>query len=326
MSLLLFGKEKTQFNWSFSPYSISKHFLTKEADVVHLHWVAHFLDYKALAKLNKPIVWTLHDMQAFLGGFHYLSYQEQHQDYQRLDEMVRIGKEKALRNMNNLTIVSPSQWLLNLSEHSSLFQRFPHKLIPYGLSLETFCTMDKKEAQRYFSISTSKKVVVTVAESFADPRKGAGYLVEALKMLDPNKYLLITVGEGHLQDLKMEQKSLGFVGNEHALAQSYAAADVFVITSVEDNLPNTVLEALACGIPVVGFAIGGIPEMVMDGVNGNLVEKGDIAQLSKVLSELLEDDTSLKQMALGARATAIERFSMEQQANRYKQLYRSILE
>jgi glycosyltransferase involved in cell wall biosynthesis len=116
----------------------------------------------------------------------------------------------------------------------------------------------------------------------------------------------------------------GFVGDERLLSLMYSAADLFVIPSRQDNLPNTVLESLACGLPVVGFDVGGIPEMVRPGVTGLLARSGNIDELGIAIAELLEDDTGRREMALNCRQVAVKEYSLELQASRYVELYRTI--
>jgi glycosyltransferase involved in cell wall biosynthesis len=172
---LLKNKSAVQFSFTQSPFKLHKHPLVLEADIIHLHWVANFLDYSSFFKqVKKPIVWTLHDMYPFSGGFHYKSYESD--EYQILNQEILVQKQEALSQCNNLHIVSPSLWIYKESSASQLLKNFTNYHIPYGLDLNIFKPYLKEGARNYFNIPTNKKIVLFVSEFLQDKRKGLTYL------------------------------------------------------------------------------------------------------------------------------------------------------
>jgi glycosyltransferase involved in cell wall biosynthesis len=166
-----------------------------------------------------------------------------------------------------------------------------------------------------------------VAGSTNNWRKGFVFLAEALaELTELSNLFLVSLGAGKpALNSHIDHLHLGYADNDRLLSFAYSAADVFVISSVQDNFPNTVLEALACGTPVVGFSVGGIPEMVRSGVTGLLAPPGDERALAGAISHLLENDATRAEMSSNCRLIAVEEYSLEVQAKRYIELYRSIL-
>jgi glycosyltransferase involved in cell wall biosynthesis len=323
------------FSTPFSDFDLTELKMFKEADIIHLHWVAGFLDYPSFfSKCKKPVVWTLHDMAPFTGGYHYvgydLSFEESRKEVphfsekqsQLLNEYLTV-KKSSLSKFDRLSIVAPSQWLLNISSKSELFSRFSHSHIPYGLSNQTFCYQDALEAKTKLNLPSDKKILLFVSDSISNPRKGMKILLEALKDIEMDAIQLCCVGkvqESYEQD---GLKVFGNIQDPNQLATIYAAADLFVIPSLEDNLPNTVLEALMCGTPVLGFPIGGIPEMVIPGENGFLASEVSVEGLSKALQFSIENLNQLDRKEISNKAKS--KYSSEIQAKKYLQLYQSLL-
>jgi glycosyltransferase involved in cell wall biosynthesis len=118
---------------------------------------------------------------------------------------------------------------------------------------------------------------------------------------------------------------LEFIEDEEAMSYLYSAADVFVVPSIQDNLPNTALEALSCGVPTAAFGVGGIPEIVRDGVTGVTVPSGDSGELAKAIEELLRAPERRSEISANCRRVAMTEYSLEIQARRYVELYQSLL-
>jgi glycosyltransferase involved in cell wall biosynthesis len=166
-----------------------------------------------------------------------------------------------------------------------------------------------------------------VADSTDNWRKGFVLLAEALSGLTelPNLFLVSLGGDKPALNSHIDHLHLGHTDNDRLLSFAYSAADVFVISSLQDNFPNTVLEALACGTPVVGFSVGGIPEMVRSGVTGLLAPPEDEHALAGDIASLLENDELRTEMSANCRRVAIEEYSLEIQANRYIKLYEALI-
>lgn len=325
ISKLLKDKPKAQFSFSSSPYQLHKHPLVKQVDIINLHWTANFLDYASFfKKIGKPVVWTLHDEYPFSGGFHYKGYEVA--DYQELDKKVRKEKLEALLDFKDLHIVAPSKWLHQEAQQSDLFKRFSHYHIPNGLDTSIFRPYPQAEARTFFGLPQDEKIILFVADSLEDKRKGFVYLLEALKAIKNKALFLLMLGGGQLESIGLPFKHLGFLSEPQQIAMAYAASDVFVIPSLEDNLPNTVLESLACGTPVVGFDTGGIPDMVRHGETGFLAQLKNSQDLANKISQILENDKLAQHIQKNARSIAGNEYQLELQAQRYSALYASILE
>ena len=316
----------------------------RDADIINLHWVAGTLDYlnASLALKDKKIVWTLHDMNPFTGGCHYSGDCEKY--IQRCGACPQLGstieddlsqqtwnqKYYALQNLD-LNIVTPSKWLASCASKSRLLSKNPINVIPYGFPLDTYKPYTQTEIREALNIPENAKVVLFGADSIVNARKGFVYLLEALKRLPSNKeytVVVLTFGafpEGLQIDTKHEIYNLGSISDEHKLALAYSAADVFVIPSLEDNLPNTVVEAMACGVPVVSFDIGGIPDMIDHKKNGFLAKPKDVDSLLEGIDWALSSVDSSTHISALCRKKAETKFSLEIQANAYNELYNTLL-
>lgn len=316
-----------------------------DQDVVNVHWISSFVDYRALmdaARSRSPrFVWTLHDMNAFTGGCHYDRScgrfesscgscpqlgSEREAD---LSRDVLLRKRRALEPVSrgDLHIVTPSRWLAGEVERSSLFGgRFDVSVIPYGLDLEVMQPRPKEAARLALGLPVDARIVLFVAQSIDNPRKGFQLLSRALSGLnaDPG-LLLLSLGAGRPElGANVAYRQVGYTTDDHLLATVYSAADLFVTPTQQDNLPATVLEAMACGTAVVGFDVGGVPEMVRAGENGLLAEAESVPALQAALGEALAGPERMAEMGRRARQLAESEYSLEMQAGRYRDLYRSL--
>jgi glycosyltransferase involved in cell wall biosynthesis len=315
------------------------------ADIFNLHWVVDLLDYRAMlgpmAQIA-PLVWTLHDMNAFTGGCHYTAgcerFTEECHTCPKLGSTHRRDrsyiafhrKQKALAEVpgDRLKIVCPSGWMEGEAKRSALFRRYDTVVIPNGIDTEEFQPMEKQAARRELGLGAEEKVVLFVADFLTDTRKGFRFLLGALDVLrDLPGLRVLTLG--HIGLLGMDApmyRHLGHVNSSKRLATAYAAADVFVIPSLQDNLPNTILEAMACGRPVVGFDTGGIADAVRQGETGLLATVGDSADLAKQISWVLEHPASANTMGQAARERTLTVFSLRKQGEAYRAVYEEMLE
>lgn len=191
---------------------------------------------------------------------------------------------------------------------SSILKNQPIQSIPNAIDTEQFKPSDKLEAKKILGLDPSKKHILFVAMRVNAPKKGFSYLEKALQGLDKTTTELIVVGNAqHLPELHLKAHVLGHIGSPEKMIQIYQAADVFVTPSLEENLPNTIMEAMACGTPCVGFKIGGIPEMIDHAVNGYVAEYQSSEDLAKGLSWTLENapEQAARQKAESSYAEAI---------------------
>lgn len=321
------------FSFPDTAFDITQHRLYKEADIINLHWVAGFLDYSSFFKNNqKRIVWTLHDMNPFTGGCHYSNNYggfmndcsncpQLHPRDSDIARTILNTKISAIGEYKNLTIVSPSDWLLQKSQKSTLFKRLQHYKIPYGLNKDIYKPLNQQFSRELLRLPSDKKVILFVADSLNNPRKGYERLLAAVQLLENQQdIVLCSIGDrGSAATAQVNLFELGVINNEELMCAAYSAADIFAIPSSEDNLPNTVLESLMCGTPVAGFAIGGLVDIIEDGRNGHLSLEVSPAGLAAALQKLVASPLADKRAQI--RTDAIKRFDLLVQANAYKTLY-----
>lgn len=325
------------FSFPDANFDITSSKLYQEADIINLHWVADFLDYKSFFEKNtKPVVWTLHDMNPFTGGEHY------EEDYLGIDksgypikrirskaeesifaEIIKI-KKRALAGVQNLTIITPSEWLAKEAKKSEVFNSFPIHCIPNGLDSEFFKPRNKSFSRELLNIPKDKKVILFVADSISNNRKGFVFLKEAFQQMQMNDVLLCAIGN-KTEALESTGNiiELGPINDERLMSVAFTAADVFVIPSLMDNLPNTVIESLMCGTPVIGFPTGGITEMVQRGVNGLLANEISVNALNETLNDFLITIDTFDRDRI--RRDAIRKYDLKVQAKSYIHLFENIL-
>jgi glycosyltransferase involved in cell wall biosynthesis len=341
---------KSGFNNDMPFSDIRSHFADEtflqcpESDVINLHWIAQFMGCESLSRLfvrRCIFVWTLHDMNPFTGGCHYDCgcdrYKERCGACPQLASKIpkdlsrKIWERKQLLfkqiDSNRLHIVTPSRWLAGEVNRSSLLKRFPVTVIPNGLDVREFVPREKRVAREALGIETDARVILFVSQAIDNRRKGFFYLVDALKTMENLSYFwLVTIGRGKPEiDGQIKHLSLGNIESNRILSLVYSAADILVHTSEQDNLPNTVMEALACGTPVVGFQVGGVVDMIEEGQTGFLVPFGNVGALKQCISSILLNRGRLLEMATNCRRKAKKEYDRVTQAKRYVDLYASIL-
>jgi glycosyltransferase involved in cell wall biosynthesis len=316
-----------------------------EADIVNLHWVSGgFLSIGALSGLGRPLVWTLHDMWAFTGGCHYsqgcAGYLQRcgrcpqlaSTRERDLSRWVWSRKRKALDRLD-LTIVTPSRWLADCARSSSLLRDRRVETIPNGLNLDRFKPIDRLLARDLLSLPQGRKLILFGAlGSTSDPRKGFQQLLPALRRLASQGWSceadVVIFGASEPKDpprIGLTTHFAGQVNDDLSLALLYSAADVFVAPSLEDNLPNTVLEAIACGTPAAAFSLGGMPDMIEHQQTGYLAKPLDSEDLARGISWILEDEVRGGALRRNARAKAEREFELCANAQRYRELFAELL-
>lgn len=327
-------QEYEGFSLEVTDYSIHNHPLFRNADIINLHFVSQFLDYPSFFKhiKEKPIIWTLHDMNAFTGGCHYswdckgfessCSGCPQLEKESSISKDTLISKKKSLEKVR-LNIVSPSQWLFDQSKKSLLFKNYGHSLIPYGVDSSIFKIDDSNYLRSKYKISPEKKIVLFVSQVLNNKRKGIKYLYKALSNLAfNNEVILCVVGDNAEIDYPFDCIKLGSIKDDGLMSKIYSGSDLFVIPSLQDNLPNTVLEALMCGTPVVGFPVGGITDMVEDGINGYISTSISSNDLAASIENFFINKTNFNKEKI--RKRAIEKYSLTIQAKSYLKLYNNL--
>jgi len=348
---LLFHEKDKSVRFAFSTanagISIVDQPLVKDAEILHLHWTnSGFLsvsDLRELVDTGKPIVWTLHDMWAFTGGCHYSGTCEKFmrecgncpflRDAGDNDLSHKGWSRKAalFAGAKNITFVTCSKWLAGVAKQSSLIKDFRIEAIPNPIDINIFSPKDKVAERQQRGIDPSVKIILFGAANINDRRKGISYLVEALNILKnqhpEGKTEVVIFGKNKHFDvtqLPFKVYELSLITSQQELAEIYSMADVFVTPSLEDNLPNTIMEALACGTPVVAFDTGGIPEMVDHQQNGYLAQFRSAEDMAKGLYEVLSTADTDK-LSANARQKVLDNYTNEKVAKQYNDLYQSII-
>jgi len=337
-------RDSSTFSLQWLPDGILPKITPLESDVINLHWIGEaFLQAEAIAKFDKPLVWTLHDMWTFTGGCHY------NQDCDRytascgacpqlgsskdwdLSRWVWQRKAKAWRNLN-LTIVALSSWLAKCATSSSLFQDMRVELIPNGLDTERYKPINRHVARDLLNLPQDKQLILFGSlKATGDKRKGFHLLQPALRDLSKSGWQdrleLVIFGASEPDnppDFGLKAHYLGTFSDDLSLALVYSAADVFVLPSTQENLANTVMEAIACGTPCVAFNIGGMPDMIEHQKNGYLAQAYKNEDLAQGITWVLENEERHQKLSHRAREKAQQEFTLEIQARRYLSIFTEI--
>lgn len=313
-----------------------------EADIVHLHWICReMMSIKDIGRIEKPVVWTLHDMWAFCGAEHYAS-----------DERFREGYTGAKRprcesgfDFNRWTwnrkrrawrrpmhIVTPSRWLADCVRQSVLMRDWPVSVIHNPIDIEIWSPVGKSNARHLLGMPNDCHLLAFGAvRGGKDPRKGFDLLLKTLEELRGKipDLQLVVFGERRpreLPDVGLPIHYTGHLHDELSLRVLYSAVDAMIIPSRQENLPNTGVEALACGTPVIAFNTCGLPDIVRHQETGWLAEAFDTEDLARGIQWVLEDEERLARLGTNARRYAEQKFAAPVIADQYRMLYENVLE
>ena len=305
-------------------------------DIINLHWVSHFLSPTSinwLLESGKPVVWTLHDMLPFTGGCHYTSgcdrYKTTCENCPQVinnynDHPGKVLQTKSRLWQDRITIISPSVWLASEARKSRIFRNSRIEIVPNGIDTVEYQPWGKTRARKILGLPQDKKIILFACHSHAERRKG---FQEALMMLISlsrrrQDLHLITIGRSsdETSEIFVPNTVFGFVNSSKDLSLIYSACDVTVIPSLEDNLPNTILESLACGTPIAGFRTGGIEDLVTDGFTGYLCPIKDILALSNAVEKCIDSD-----FGENCRNYAVSNLDSTRQAYAYGEIFRSVM-
>jgi len=352
-SYIPYEKNKAQ-RFTFSSgrfgYDLSRHPMVREADILHLHWVNQGMlslhGLEKLLRLGKPVVWTLHDTWPFTGGCHYpgacggftstcgqcpLLKSPGERDFS-----ARQHKRKMATYKNaSITFVGCSRWMKEMAEKSSLVKKdLQHAVRHIFNTVNTSLfspAADPRSVRQELGLPVDKKLLLFGSANVKDPRKGADLLMRTFRNLHHShpqlkgKLELMAFGKNvstFREKVSLPLHSFQVVNGQEEMARLYNAADLFVLPSQQDNLPNTVVESLSCGTPVVAFRTGGVPEMVLHGRTGYLADAGKWRELGDGIISLMEDNREAGNLA---REFALQHFSPEKVAAQYQALYEKVL-
>ncbi|MGB2631169.1 MAG: glycosyltransferase family 4 protein [Candidatus Omnitrophota bacterium] len=333
--------------YSVASRGIENNKLIQQADIIHMHnihWLSgNFSLLQLFLAKKKPVIWTIHDMWPMTGHcFYSLDCQRWRTGCGHCPDLkifVPIKYDssafqwkikRAIYKKTQPLVVTPSKWLAEIISEAPVFRGCEVVNIPNGIDQEKFKPIDQKEARGYFDLETDKKIVLFVSSELRHARKGYEYFEKAiLSIREKNSDILImTVGKGSLPSVlkeKFNTKELGYIESPEKMAKVYSSADIYVMPSLQDNLPNVAIESLACGTPVVCFDTGGVPEIVEHLKNGYVAKHKDVKDLAKGMNKLLNDRGLRKEMKINAIKTVGEKFSESLQVKRHIDLYERVL-
>ena len=314
-------------------------------DIVNLHWYMGFLDFSLLPVLTMiyPVVVSMHDEWAFTGGCHYdlgcdafltkCGHCPQLGSSQQRDLSTSIFARKAAVlskcDHTKLIFISPSRWLQQKAQKSALLKNFAVEFIPYGIDTKQFKPIVSTKSFRFgLGCSDTDFLVLFVASGLGLPRKGYAFLKQALEMLPPScRVKLITVGGGQPESpANAFHLHMGSIGDQQALSTIYTAANVFIMPSTDEAFGLTALEAMACGTAVIGFRSGICADAITNGVNGYVLDVGDVEGLAKAICGMANHPNQVTSMGHAARNYAERELSNEINAARYVKIYKLMIQ
>jgi len=317
----------------------------QQADVIHLHWVNQAYlslnNIRAILESGKPIVVTMHDMWYFTGVCHYAGectkYEHECADcplmggrHWGVDMAQRVWKKKReMYGRTKITFVGCSHWMADMARRSALAQGQKVVDIPNAINTSRFRPKDREEMRQALRLPMDRQLILFGAQRITDERKGFDLLVKACSFIQQNhpetaKRMAIVVVGGNSEQVKnvlpFDVYPVDYVSSEERMVDLYNAVDAYVTPSLQDNLPNTIVEALACGTPCVGFRVGGIPEMIDHQQNGYVAEYRNAEDFANGIVWTL-DEKRQEELAKNAREKALRTYSEEEVARRYMEVY-----
>ena len=319
----------------------------QEADIIHLHWINQgMLSLSGIRKIlrsGKPVVWTMHDIWPATAICHVTlgcrSFVTRCRNCRLLgdkngDDLSTTVWQRKLRMLEgeNIYFVACSRWLESEAKASALLKGHKITSIPNPIDTHIYNRYSKEEARQRLGLPLDRKLILFASQRVTMPNKGMDYLVEACRLLsDLTKCQTpceVVILGGHAEEvvdlLHLKAHPLGYVNDEHRIVDVYNAADVFVLPSLSENLPNTIMEAMACGLPCVGFKVGGIPEEIDHKRNGYVAEYRNAKDLAKGIQWVLEE-SDYEALSRNAIQKVAHNYSQQSVALRYAEVYQQAL-
>lgn len=318
----------------------------QQADIIHLHWINQgFLsldEIKAIGELGKPMVWTMHDMWPCTGICHHARECNGYYTECAVCPFTAsptlaahtLAKKKNIWEKLNVTFVTCSNWLQERTSHSVLMSDKAVLSIPNPIDTHKFAPLDQTACRAHFGLPTEKTLLLFGAVKASDKRKGIDYMKAAVQILvdthpqwkEQLELAIFGKSEVEMQALfPVKVHQIPYITCEQEMIQLYNTADLYVTSSLEENLPNTIMEAMSCGVPCAGFKIGGIPEMIDHLENGYVATYKSANDLAEGIHQLLQH-ADFAQIKQNARDKVIRSYSFASVAKSYKELYTQLLE
>jgi len=333
-------REKLIFSTGLIGFDFTKLQVYKDADIIHLHWInSGMLDIKILQKIKKPVIWTMRDMWPMTGGCHYTmgctkflalcgECQQLHSSSKY--DLSRLVLQRKLKYLpKTIKIVGISSWLSNEAKKSSVFQGFDIRTIDNNVNSKEFLPIDKKIAREILGIKTKKKIILVGASNLKDFYKGFNKYLEALKLLDKQKYFLCFFGNSDTEifdGIGFEYRDFGFLNDTISLRLLYSCADVFVAPSLMEAFGKTIVESMSCKTPVVCFDATGPKDIVRDKIDGYKAKAFSSRDLASGIEWIVNlDKETYTTLCSSARERVEMKFDSYLIAQTYINLYKEVL-
>ena len=313
----------------------------QEADIIHLHWINQgMLSLNNIHKIlqsGKPVVWTMHDIwpataichvtldcRQFTTGCQNCRLLPGHGSNHDLAYTI-WQKKHAILSQENIYYVACSRWLESEAKKSGLLKGQKITSIPNPIDTHIYKKGDKQEARQRLGLPADKQLILFASQRVTNENKGMSYLIEACQQLaaaevKPAVVILGGHAEEVVEQLPLEAYPLGYVNDEHRIIDVYHAVDVFVLPSLSENLPNTIMEAMACGVPCVGFRVGGIPEEIDHKKNGYVAEYRQADDLARGINWIL-NEADYDALSKHAIHKVAQNYSQQSVAMKYLDVY-----
>jgi len=320
----------------------------KFAKIINIHSFRKFLSVssiESILKSKKKIIFTLHDESLYTGGCVYTGGCDkfsgscidcpQLKGFKTNSPYLQLREKLEKWSKFELNIIAPSKWIMKQARKSNLLKNANIWHIPNGVDINIFKQIDKKHAKNELNIATNKIVILFGAMSLSIERKGFQFLINALSLLKMDKSIkkelgnvvLATFGDSSniKSDFGFTMINFGKVKSDKKMSLIYSSADIFLLPSIEDNLPNTMLESMSCGTPVVAFNTGGISDVVKHNENGLIVEKGNERMFADAILNLILDTEKRKTFGINSRKRIENYFTDKIQGQKYTKIYENLL-
>lgn len=320
----------------------------QEADIIHLHWINQgMLSLNGIRKIlrsGKPVVWTMHDIWPATAICHVTlgcrNFTTRCQNCRLLpgngsasDLSSTIWQKKwKMLEEENIYYVACSRWLESEAKKSALLKGQKITSVPNPIDTHIYKKGDKLAARQRLGLPPDSRLILFASQRVTTENKGMTYLIEACRQLaDLTKCQTpceVMILGGHAEEvveqLPMKAYPLGYVNDEQRIVDVYHAADVFVLPSLSENLPNTIMEAMACGVPCVGFKVGGIPEEIDHKRNGYVAEYRSAEDLARGVRWILTE-ADYESLSRNAVHKVVQNYSQQSVALRYAEVYQQVL-
>ena len=312
----------------------------QEADIIHLHWINQgMLSLGGIRKIlqsGKPVIWTMHDIWPATAICHLTldcrAFTSECRNCRLLpgggsshDLAASVWRKKQQMVADeNIYYVACSRWLESEAKKSALLKGQKITSIPNPIDTHIYKKGNKQEARQRLGLPLDRKLILFASQRVTNENKGMGYLIEACRQLADIPQLGLMILGGHAEEvvpqLPLEAWPLGYVNDEQRVVDAYNAADVFVLPSLSENLPNTIMEAMACGVPCVGFKVGGIPEEIDHRRNGYVAEYRQAEDLARGIRWILTE-ADYDQLSRDAVHKVVQSYSQQSVAMKYLDVY-----